>query len=272
MRLSASSAVAALSSAVSAGLRLGIGRTRAGVLVAVDRLDAPAAKVTAQRLAGLFLGASLIGLGVALFVHSNLGLPPYDVMVSVLRDRLGITMGQGIWMMSACLFAVALVLGQRPSVWTVAHIITTGITVDVAVQLVKDPEPLAVRLVFLGLGAFAIVAGVTLVVHSALTGGAFELLMRAGAARGFDPLRIRSALEIGLLVAGVALGGDAGVGTVFYAVFVGPSMRATQVALDDHRRGRIARLNGAPDHQPALVAAPAGSGPTRSAGRATTDL
>lgn len=254
MHLSFLRAIDALTAFVSAGLRLGIGRTRAGVLVAADRLDAPAAKATGQRLLGLFLGTTFIGLGVALFVHADFGLPPYDVLLSVVRDRLGVTLGQAIWLMSAVLFTIASALGQRPGIWTLMYIAATGTTVDIAVGLIKDPEPLVVRLTFLLLGASGIVAGVSLVVHSALTGGAFELLMRAGAARGFDPLRVRSALEIGLLVAGVALGGDAGFGTVFFALLVGPAMRAAQIALQDHRSGRHARLNsGANDDRLVLA-------------------
>ncbi len=188
------------------------------------------------------LGASLIGLGVALFVHARLGVPPYDVFLSVVRDRVGMTLGQAAWTMSAVFFTIATLLGRRPRIGGLIYVLMVGFSVDTWLSLVNDPELLVVRVLFVVFGLLSIVSGVSLVIHSGLTGGAFELLMWAGADRGYDPIRIRSALEIGLFAAGVILGGDLGVATVVYAVAVGPVMRVLRQAMDDHRAGRAARL------------------------------
>lgn len=193
-------------------------------------------------------GSALIGLGVAMFSRARFGLPPYDVMLSVLRDQLGVSLGQAGWALAVALLSVAATLGQFPRVGTLAYIVLNGIAVDAAVGLLRSPEPFALRIAFVGFGVAAIAAGVSLVVHSGNPGGAFELLMTAGDERGKDPIRIRTGLEVSLLVLGVVLGGDFGPATVVFAIAIGPVMRAGRQALDDHRAGRRHRVHAT--HEP----------------------
>lgn len=216
--------------------------TRQGAITA-DRLAVrPRTRATVQQGVSLLGGSVLIGLGVALFVHGRLGLPPYDVLLSVLRDRTGLSFGQAVWVMSAAMFGLATLLGQRPRLGGVAYVFMNGVAVDAALGLVVDPEPLALRITFVVLGLLSIISGISLVVHSGLTGGSFELLMRAGQARGFDPIRVRASMELGIFIAGVSLGGDFGPATVMFAVAVGPVMRSVRQAMEDHRSGRTLRL------------------------------
>lgn len=184
----------------------------------------------------------LIGIGVALFVHAHLGLPPYDVLLSVVRDRTGLSFGQTAWVVSAVLFGIAFLLGQRPRLGGIAYVFMIGIAVDAALGLLVDPEPLVLRITFVVLGMFSIISGISLVMHSGTTGGSFELLMRAGQERGFDPIRVRASMELGILAAGVVLGGDFGPATVAFAVAVGPVMRTIKRAMEDHRAGRTLRM------------------------------
>ncbi len=226
----------------STGFALSLSRNGA---MAADRAWSarPAARSSLRKTLVLIVGATLIGLGVALFVHARLGLPPYDVLLSVIRDRLGITLGQAAWSMSALMFSIATVLGRRPRLGGIIYVFMIGTSVDVWLSLINDPEPLPVRIMFVTLAAACMISGVSLVIHSGLTGGSFELLMWAGADRGYDPIKIRSSLEIGLFTAGVILGGDFGVATVVYALGVGPLMRLIRQAMEDHRAGRAARLD-----------------------------
>ena len=101
---------------------------------------------------------------------------------------------------------------------------------------------MATRMLFVLLGTTAIAAGIALVVHAGLTGGAIEQLMNAGADRGIDPFRLRRGLEIAIVVTGVALGGDLGPATIFFVLTMTPILRLGQQALVDHRAGRTARL------------------------------
>lgn len=219
--------------------------TRQGAITADRLATRPQTKTSIQHAASLLGGSVLIGLGVALFVHGRLGLPPYDVLLSVISDRTGLSLGRAAWVMSAFMFALAALLGQRPRLGGLAYVFMIGIAVDYALDLIVDPEPLAMRITFAVLGLLSIISGISLVVHSGLTGGAFELLMRAGQQRGFDPIRVRASLELGIFVAGVALGGDFGPATILFAVAVGPVMRMVRQAMEDHRAGRTLRLTEA---------------------------
>lgn len=203
----------------------------------------PVARRSAHRAAVLAAGAVLIGLGVAMFSHAGLGLPPYDVLVSVVRDRLGISLGQAGWLLAGVLLALAAMLRQFPSLLTAAYILANGIAVDTAIGLLIDPQVLIVRVVFVVVGITALAGGIALVVHSGLGGGAFELLMRAGAERGIDPLKVRTGLEVSMLSTGIALGGDFGPATVVFALAIGPMLRLGAQALADHRAGRDHRLH-----------------------------
>ena len=109
-------------------------------------------------------------------------------------------------------------------------------------RLIRDPDPMAVRMLFVVLGTLAIAAGVALVIHAGLTGGAIELLMRAAEDRGRDPFKIRQLIELSIVASGVILGGDIGWATAFFVLTMTPALRAGRQALEDHRRGRADRL------------------------------
>ena len=188
------------------------------------------------------MGSTLIGLGVALFVHGRLGVPAYDVMLTAIRDRLGISLGQAAWLFTGILMLIATALGRRPRLSGLLWVFANGISVDVFMALIRDPDQLGVRMVFVLLGTISIASGVALVVHAGLTGGAIELLMNAAEDRGRDPFVVRRWLEIGIVALGVALGGDLGPATVFFVLTMSPLLKAGRQALEDHRRGRAERL------------------------------
>ena len=218
------------------------GLSRHGVVAAERFAAKPQTRTSARQLASLFSGTIIIGLGVSLFIHSGLGVPAYDVLLSAVRDRLDISHGQAGWLVTGTLFLVATALGQRPKISGLFFLLTAGVSVDVWIHLINDPEPLAIRMLFVLFGTAAIAMGVALVVHAGLTGGSIELLMRAGEVRGHDPFRVRQLLEFGIVVLGVLLGGDLGFATIFFVVAMAPMLRAGRQALEDHRRGRTERL------------------------------
>lgn len=187
-------------------------------------------------------GSILIGLGVSFFVHGRLGLPPYDVMLSAIRVHSGLSHGQSAWAAAAVLFSVATLLGRRPKPAGLALAIINGFSVDAFGAVLVDPESMVLRILFAGLGMLAIATGLSLVIFSGTTGGAFDLLMQAGADRGFNAVRVRTVLEVGVIVGGVAAGGSAGLATAVFAVVIGPLLRLVSQALADHRSGRHDRV------------------------------
>lgn len=229
--------------AARASARWFVGISRHGVVAAERVAQLPQSRNGFRQVLSQFAGSILIGLGVSLFVHAQLGVPAFDVMLTALRDLLGITLGQAGWLFTGTLFLVATFLGRRPKISGLFYMFANGIAIDVWLHLIRDPEPLPLRLLFVALGTLAIAGGVALVIHAGLTGGAIELLMNAGEDRGLDPFKLRRTIEILIVVGGVALGGDIGWVTLVFVLTMSPSLKAGQQALADHRAGRSARLD-----------------------------
>ena len=220
--------------------RLGFGRQ--GALAAMRRMFPVRALSPVRMAISLFAGATFIAIGVVLLTQANLGLSPFDVLVSGLMPRIGLTFGQTVWAVSAVLFAVAAILGQRPSRWGIAYVLAIGIAIDSVAGSIKSPESLLGRSIFVAAALLALSAGISLVVHSGSTGGAFELLMTAGEERGYDRRLVRTSLELGVLIAGISLGGSFGPATLVIALGIGPMLGMLGQALTDHSDGRARRL------------------------------
>lgn len=219
---------------------LGFGRQAA--LVAARRVFPTRAQSAARQAAALIIASTLIGVGVSLLRQADLGLPPYDVLVSALQPRLSISFGQTVWAISGVLFLVAGILGQWPNRWGIAYVLAVGSAIDAVSALVNAPASLFGRLAFVGIAVMVLSVGISLVVHSGSTGGSFELLMKAGEARGFDRVRVRTSLEIAILVTGIVLGGSFGPATFVVALGIGPCLGAASQMLQDHAEGRTRRL------------------------------
>lgn len=219
--------------------RLGFGRTAA--LAAARRRFTNRAHTPARRLASLLMGSLLIGVGVALLRQANLGVGPFDVLVSGVQPRLGISFGMTVWALSGALFLLAALLGVRPSRWGIAYVFCNGFAIDAVSGYINAPQSMYSRAMFVALSLLAICSGISLVVHSGSTGGAFELLMRAGENRGYDRRHVRTFLEVAVLTTGFALGGDVGPATLVIAVAIGPLLGVFSQALEDHTRGRLIR-------------------------------
>jgi uncharacterized membrane protein YczE len=186
--------------------------------------------------------SALIGLGVAFLLAADLGLPPFDVWLSAVDQRTPLSHGQAAWATSAVFFLIAAALGVYPRPVSAVFVLTNGLAVDIARQVVVAPDTIGVRIAMAAVGLLVLIAGVGLIVHTAAAGGAFEAITEAAKRRGVSGTRFRTGLEIAVLVAGVAVGGSFGVATVVIAVGVGPLLAVTMQALSDHRAGRDARL------------------------------
>ncbi len=243
-------------------LRPGFLLSRHSALPELRRRLVPASRSLGARAVFLACGATLIGTAVAMLVEADLGLPPYDVLASGLAARLGLTLGQGAWLVAAFLFVAATVLGRRPGPWGVAYMIGIGLAIDAVANLLNQPETMAGRIGFLAVGTVVMAGGINLVLYSGTTGGPFELLMAAAEDRGVSRIVARYGLDLGVLSAGLALGGTVGVGTLAYAATMGLVLQAVSQVFADHRAGRQQRLAARPPEpgpgsDPELAAEPA---------------
>lgn len=204
------------------------------------RVASPLRQITATAIAATF-----VGLGAVAFVKAGWGVPPYDVLLLGLSERIDVSHGQAGWIVGGALFVVAAALGRRPGLVALAWVIANGFTVDLFTHLLEDADSVAAGLAFLVVGVVAMAAGVAAFVQATDSGGPYELIMAAMGERGRSRVATRIALDVGVVTAGVALAGPYGLASIVYPFVMGPVLGATLQGFDDLRSGRESRIGRA---------------------------
>ena len=175
-----------------------------------------------RRLPRLLPGLVLCGLGLALMVLGDLGLGPWDVLHQGLSERTGIPIGT-VGILVGFLVLVGWVpLQQRLGVGTVLNVVIIGLVVDAVLAVAPEPSQFGARATCMLAGVAFFGIGSGLYIGAGLGPGPRDGLMTGLAARGHSLRLVRTMLEVGVLVVGWALGGTVGVGTVVFALGIGP--------------------------------------------------
>ena len=195
------------------------------------------------RLALLFGGLGLYGVSDGLLVLAGLGLDPWDVLHQGLSRSLGLQVGTWAIAVGAAVLLCWIPLRQRPGVGTICNVVVIGLVINLTLAVVPAPRLLGVRVVTL-IGA-VILNGIATgaYIGAGLGPGPRDGLSTGIAARGISLRVVRTAIEVSVLVLGWLLGGTVGVGTVLYALAIGPITHLTIPALRLSER--------APHHAPA---------------------
>jgi uncharacterized membrane protein YczE len=173
-------------------------------------------------LVNLFAGLVLFGASLALMLRSGLGLGPWDVLHQGLAERTGLPIGQVVIGVAVVVLLLWFPLRQRPGFGTVSNVIVVGLAVDGTLALLPQPHPLAVRASYLILGILANAVATGLYIGAGLGPGPRDGLMTGFARRGYSIRLVRTVIELSVLAVGWLLGGTVGIGTVLYAVTIGP--------------------------------------------------
>jgi uncharacterized membrane protein YczE len=195
------------------------------------------------RLSSLAAGLTLFGVSIALLVDAGLGLDPWDVLHQGLAARVGLPLGQVVIGVSVVVLLLWIPLRQRPGIGTVANAVLVGLVVDVATAVLPHPDALAVRGGYLAAGIVANGIATGLYIGAGLGPGARDGLMSGLATRGLSIGRVRTAIEVTVLAAGWLLGGTVGIGTLTYAVSIGPLVHflIPRLTITANRVGPIVR-------------------------------
>ena len=177
-----------------------------------------------RRLLQLFVGLFLYGFSMALMVRSELGLNPWDVFHQGVSRLTGLSMGTVVIAVGALVLLAWIPLRQRPGIGTVANVVVVGLAVDLTLALLPPVEPIAVQIILLTAGIVGNGMATALYLGARLGPGPRDGLMTGFVARrpGRSLRLVRTALEVGVLAVGALLGGKLGVGTVAYALAIGP--------------------------------------------------
>ncbi len=167
-------------------------------------------------------GLVLFGLGISLMVRAGLGVPPWDVFHQGVSELTGLPMGTVIIVTGLAILLAWIPLHQRVGVGTVLNAVVIGLTVDLVLALLPTAPGVLAGLGFLAAGLASVAAGSGLYIGAGLGAGPRDGLMLGLAARGLSVRAARTAIEVGVLVVGWTLGGTVGIGTLVFAVAIGP--------------------------------------------------
>ena len=176
-----------------------------------------------RRLVQLYAGLALYGASSALLVESGLGLEPWNVLHQGLAELTGLTIGVVSIVVGAAVLLLWIPLRQRPGLGTVSNVFVVGLAMDGTLALVPDSHQPAVRVALLVAGIVLNGAATGLYISAAFGPGPRDGLMTGLHRRTGRSIRLmRTAIEVAVVVTGFLLGGTIGVGTLLYAVSIGP--------------------------------------------------
>jgi uncharacterized membrane protein YczE len=176
-----------------------------------------------RRLVQLYAGLVLYGASMALQIRAGLGLDPWDVFHQGVAEHTGLSFGTVVILTGAVVLLAWMPLRQRPGIGTVSNVLVIGIAVDASLALLPaaGSDAVAVAMLLAGVGLNGVASGAY--IGAGLGPGPRDGLMTGLVRRTGGSIRVvRTSIEVTVLAVGAALGGTVGLGTVLYALSIGP--------------------------------------------------
>jgi uncharacterized membrane protein YczE len=196
------------------------------------------------RFAQLIAGLVLFGISSALQVRSGLGLGPWDVLHQGLARRTGLAIGTWTILVGFAVLLLWIPLRLRPGIGTLCNVVLIGLSVNATLAILPAQHDVAVRWVFLVSAIVLCGIATGAYIGAALGPGPRDGLMVGIAGRGHSVRVVRTIIELTVLLAGFLLGGTVGVGTVLFALCIGPIAHVTIPAFSGGWRRRSSRPGG----------------------------
>lgn len=182
--------------------------------------------------ARLLAGLALYGVSEALMLAPAVGVSPWDVFHTGLARMSGIPVGTVLIIVGAGVLLLWIPLRQRPGVGTLANIVAIGLVVDLMLGDLPALRALWLRWAVFAAGVLLNAVATGLYIGAGLGAGPRDGLTTGLAARGRSIRAMRTAVEVSVLALGWLLGGNVGLGTLVYAVAIGPLVHVTIPRLD----------------------------------------
>ncbi len=180
-----------------------------------------------RRFPQLLVGLTLYGASIAMMVQSSLGLAPWDVLHSGLTGWVPLSIGQVLVVVSFLVLLLWIPLRERPGLGTLLNAVQVGLVADLTIYLLPEPDAWVLRGALLVAGVLINGLATALYIGAQFGRGPRDGLMTGLARRtGWSLRLVRTGLEVSVVMIGVALGGVLGLGTVVYALAIGPLAQA----------------------------------------------
>jgi uncharacterized membrane protein YczE len=201
------------------------------------------------RLPGLLIGLCTFGSGIALMARSGLGLGPWEAFHQGLGDHLGVPLGTVGVALGIPILALWWPLGERPGIGTLLNVLLIGTATNVGLAVLPPASGVLAQLAELLAGIVVFAIGSGLYLAADLGPGPRDGLMTGLHHRfGWSIRRARTTVELVVLVLAYLLGGTIGLGTVLFALGIGPLVQVFLRVFD--RDGRIGRRERAAIGEP----------------------
>ena len=167
----------------------------------------------------------LFGVGLALVVIGDFGLPPWDIFHQGLAEQTWLTIGTAMILVGVVLLIALLVLREPLGFGTLANVLVIGLVVDAAIDIGGNPSNSIVRALCTFLGPLVVALGSGFYIGARLGPGPRDGLMTALDRRGIAIWKARTFIEGAALACGLVMGGTIGWGTVWFVVSIGPAVQ-----------------------------------------------
>ena len=189
-----------------------------------------------RRLVQLYVGLCIYGFAAALQVRAGLGLDPWDVFHQGGARHLGLAIGTVLIIVGALVLLLWIPLRQRPGLGTVSNAVLIGVALNLSLEWLPDVHAPWLRVITLALGILLGGVATGMYIGAHYGPGPRDGLMTGIARRTGRSIRlVRTCIEVTVLVAGWALGGTVGIGTIAYALAIGPLAQMFLAVFDTER-------------------------------------
>ena len=192
-------------------------------------IDFPKPLVLVRLIAGLYL----FGLGIAFQIRATLGLAPWDVFGQGLANITGLSFGLATVLASALILLLWIPLKQKPGLGTIFNALLIGPFIDLSLRFVPSAADWGIfgQIGWYVLGMAIIALGTGIYIGARLGPGPRDGLMTGSVKKFGKPVWIvRTVLEGGATLIGLALGGPVGLGTLLFVIGIGPMVQVSMRA------------------------------------------
>lgn len=176
-----------------------------------------------RRLVQLYVGLSLYGISTAMFVRANLGADPWNVFHLGVGKVVSLDIGTVMILTGVAVLLLWIPLRQRPGLGTISNVIVLGLTADATLAVLSTPDSVWLKALLLVAAVVVNALATGMYIGAGFGAGPRDGLMTGIHARtGWSVRVIRTTIEVSVLIIGFLLGGSVGIGTLVYALAIGP--------------------------------------------------
>ncbi len=188
----------------------------------------PLRERTLERLVRCATGLACFGIGISFFVRAHIGVPPWDVFHQGISKHTGLSLGTVLIIAAFFVLLLWIPLRLKPGIGTLMNALEIGLVENVAQHYLHTTNSMPLRIAYVALGMIFISCGSGLYIGAELGSGPRDGLMLGLNKRFGISVRLsRTIVEITVMIVGIFLGGNIGVGTFVFALGIGPMVQVT---------------------------------------------